>query len=103
MSLTNPRHAETVEPAVPITTPHRGVAAGFRRTRARRGEGRTRRQDVVLAPALAGAATGFSAPAPIHVAEDDSGICAGSEQIPRCPESDRRPLWNGAPNPHFCG
>lgn len=40
---------------------------------------------------------------PIHVAEGDSGICAGSEQIPRCAESDRRPLWNGRPNPHFCG
>ena len=28
-------------------------------------------------------------------------VCPGSGQIPRCPESDARPLWNGEPNPHF--
>lgn len=26
--------------------------------------------------------------------------CPGSWQGPRNPESDRRPLWNGQPNPH---
>jgi hypothetical protein len=29
------------------------------------------------------------------------GICAGTGQGPRNPESDRRPLWNGKPNPHL--
>jgi hypothetical protein len=28
-------------------------------------------------------------------------VCPGSGQIPRCAESDARPLWNGEPNPHF--
>ncbi len=28
-------------------------------------------------------------------------VCPGSDQNPRCPESDGRPLWNGEPNPHF--
>lgn len=28
-------------------------------------------------------------------------VCPGSQQIPRCAESDGRPLWNGKPNPHF--
>lgn len=28
-------------------------------------------------------------------------VCPGSEQNPRCPESDARPLWNGEANPHF--
>lgn len=27
--------------------------------------------------------------------------CLGSLQIPRNPESDGRPLWNGKSNPHF--
>lgn len=27
-------------------------------------------------------------------------VCPGSGYLPRCPESDRRPLWNGEPNPH---
>jgi len=46
---------------------------------------------------------------PFHASLDGPGDlpysipCPGSEQVPRCPESDRRPLWNGAPNPHFCG
>lgn len=26
--------------------------------------------------------------------------CQGSKQIPRCPESDKRPLWNGELNPY---
>lgn len=28
-------------------------------------------------------------------------VCPGSKQIPRCSESDGRPLWNGESNPHF--
>lgn len=28
-------------------------------------------------------------------------VCPGSRQIPRNPESDGRPLWNGKSNPHF--
>lgn len=37
----------------------------------------------------------------LHI--DDSGVgdCPGSRQNPRCAESDRRPLWNGKPNPHI--
>lgn len=31
----------------------------------------------------------------------DHDGCPGSQQIPRCAESDARPLWNGEPNPHF--
>jgi hypothetical protein len=27
--------------------------------------------------------------------------CPGSRQAPRNAESDRRPLWNGKPNPHL--
>lgn len=27
-------------------------------------------------------------------------VCPGSRQNPRNPESDRRGLWNGEPNPH---
>lgn len=30
-------------------------------------------------------------------------VCPGSQQNPRCPESDARPLWSGDPNPHFRG
>lgn len=30
-------------------------------------------------------------------------VCPGSKQNPRCAESDRRPLWNGQPNPHIGG
>ena len=30
-------------------------------------------------------------------------VCPGSEQNPRCAESDARPLWNGKPNPHLGG
>lgn len=26
--------------------------------------------------------------------------CPGTEQNPRNPRADRRPLWNGQPNPH---
>lgn len=33
-------------------------------------------------------------------ADPDRDTCPGSQQIPRNPESDRRPLWNGRPNPH---
>lgn len=33
-------------------------------------------------------------------APGDPAVCPGSEQTPRCPESDRRPLWNGQPNTH---
>lgn len=29
------------------------------------------------------------------------GGCVGSGQVPRCAESDGRPLWSGQPNPHF--
>lgn len=28
-------------------------------------------------------------------------VCPGSRQNPRNPQSDRRPLWNGDPNPHL--
>lgn len=28
-------------------------------------------------------------------------VCPGSKQIPRCAESDGRPLWNGQSNPHY--
>jgi hypothetical protein len=28
-------------------------------------------------------------------------VCPGSKQIPRCAESDARPLWNGERNLHF--
>lgn len=28
-------------------------------------------------------------------------VCPGSGQIPRYSLSDRRPLWNGQPNPHI--
>lgn len=28
-------------------------------------------------------------------------VCPGSGQHPRNPSSDRRPLWNGLPNPHL--
>lgn len=28
-------------------------------------------------------------------------VCPGSQQNPRCAESDHRPLWNGKPNPHL--
>lgn len=27
-------------------------------------------------------------------------VCPGSGQLPRNPETDRRPLWSGKPNPH---
>jgi hypothetical protein len=30
-------------------------------------------------------------------------VCPGSKQIPRCAESDARPLWNGKPNLLFAG
>jgi hypothetical protein len=30
-------------------------------------------------------------------------LCPGSRQIPRCAESDARPLWNGEPNTRFEG
>lgn len=30
-------------------------------------------------------------------------MCPGSQQNPRCAESDGRLLWNGEPNPHFVG
>lgn len=30
----------------------------------------------------------------------EGSLCPGSHQNPRNPESDRRPLWNGEPNPH---
>jgi hypothetical protein len=30
-------------------------------------------------------------------------MCPGSGQIPRNPESDARPLWNGERNEHFAG
>lgn len=29
------------------------------------------------------------------------GHCPGSEQNPRCIDSDLRPLWNGEPSPAF--
>lgn len=28
-------------------------------------------------------------------------VCAGSDQHARNPDTDRRPLWNGRPNPHI--
>lgn len=28
-------------------------------------------------------------------------VCPGSQQNPRNPESDGRPLWNGEANPHY--
>ena len=28
-------------------------------------------------------------------------VCPGSQQNPRCAESDGRPLWNGEPNQHY--
>ena len=39
----------------------------------------------------------------VHAVDGDpgKGVCPGSQQIPRCAESDGRPLWNGKPNPHF--
>lgn len=30
----------------------------------------------------------------------DAVVCPGSQQNPRCAQSDARPLWNGKPNPH---
>ena len=42
---------------------------------------------------------------PGHDYGDGSGrypfSCPGSSQAPRNQESDRRPLWNGRPNPHL--
>jgi len=43
---------------------------------------------------------------PIHADHgngDRPRECPGSGQLPRNPESDRRPLWNGKPNPHLGG
>jgi len=37
----------------------------------------------------------------LHIDESGVGDCPGSRQNPRCAESDRRPLWNGKPNPHI--
>ncbi len=34
-------------------------------------------------------------------APGDPETCPGSEQNPRNPWSDRRPLWNGQANPHL--
>lgn len=31
----------------------------------------------------------------------DGSWCPGSQQIPRCPESDGRRLWNGQPNRRY--
>jgi hypothetical protein len=39
---------------------------------------------------------GSSEPTPLL-----SGYCPGSQQNPRCPWSDARPVWNGKPNPHL--
>jgi len=36
-----------------------------------------------------------------HLERDTQKNCPGSQQIPRCAESDRRRLWNGKPNPHY--
>lgn len=36
-----------------------------------------------------------------HFERETQKNCPGSQQVPRCAESDRRPLWNGKPNPHF--
>lgn len=36
---------------------------------------------------------------PFHY--DEKGVCPGTQQNPRNPESDRRILWNGKPNPHW--
>ena len=30
-------------------------------------------------------------------------VCPGSKQLPRCAESDARPLWNGERNTRFQG
>ena len=42
-----------------------------------------------------------------HGIDDEHGRtivpCPGSQQNPRCAESDARLLWNGKPNPHFTG
>ena len=35
------------------------------------------------------------------LANADWGSCHGSEQCPRNPDADRRPLWNGESNPHL--
>ena len=36
-----------------------------------------------------------------HDDPDTGRTCDGSEQNPRCAESDGRPLWNGKPNLRF--
>lgn len=36
---------------------------------------------------------------PFHAIDGET--CPGSRQIPRCAESDARPLWNGKRNRHF--
>lgn len=33
--------------------------------------------------------------------DEHGAVCPGSVQNARCAESDRRPLWNGEPNPHL--
>lgn len=33
--------------------------------------------------------------------DEHGAVCPGSVQNARCAESDRRPLWNGQPNPHL--
>lgn len=40
---------------------------------------------------------------PVHGLTLRGARCPGSEQVPRNPETDRRALWNGEPNPHLPG
>lgn len=43
----------------------------------------------------------FAEPPTTAVPANAIDLCPGSEQCPRNPRADRRPLWNGQPNPHI--